>query len=89
MESAPSGTAGIAFRRFLLLPHRRELFAGGVAISLGARAFDVLMALVEARGAVVGKDALAARVWPARSFRIPLCSHRFQPCEPPLERTAI
>ena len=66
MESAPNGTAGVAFGRFLLLPHRRELLAGGEAISLGARAFDVLMALVEARGEVVSKDALAARVWPGQ-----------------------
>jgi predicted ATPase/DNA-binding winged helix-turn-helix (wHTH) protein len=33
---------------------------------LGGRAFDVLVALIEARGAVVGKDALMARVWPDR-----------------------
>ena len=57
---------GVAFGRFLLLPHRRELLADGQAIRLGARAFDVLMALIEARGAVVGKDALAARVWPGQ-----------------------
>jgi hypothetical protein len=30
----------------------------------GGRAFDVLMALIERRGAVVGKQALIARVWP-------------------------
>jgi DNA-binding winged helix-turn-helix (wHTH) protein len=66
MASVPKGTAGVAFGRFLLLPHRRELLAGGEAISLGARAFDVLMALVEARGEIVSKDALAARVWPGQ-----------------------
>ena len=66
MESAPKGTAGVAFGRFLLVPHRRELLADGEAISVGARAYDVLTALVEARGAVVGKDALAARVWPGQ-----------------------
>jgi hypothetical protein len=33
---------------------------------LGERAFDVLMALIETHGAVVGKDALMARVWPDR-----------------------
>jgi hypothetical protein len=32
---------------------------------LGGRAFDVLMALIEARGAVVSKGAPMARVWPA------------------------
>jgi DNA-binding winged helix-turn-helix (wHTH) protein len=35
-------------------------------IKLGGRAFDVLMALIAARGAVVAKDALMARVWPDR-----------------------
>ena len=66
MEPAAKGPVGVAFGRFLLLPHRRELLADGQAIDLGARAFDVLMALIEARGAVVGKNALAARVWPGQ-----------------------
>jgi predicted ATPase/DNA-binding winged helix-turn-helix (wHTH) protein len=58
--------AGIAFGRFRVLPHRREVLADGQPIKLGGRAFDVLMALIEARGEVVGKDALMARVWPDR-----------------------
>ena len=33
---------------------------------MGSRAFDVLMALIEARGTVVSKDALMARVWPGQ-----------------------
>ena len=36
-------------------------------MELGGRAFDVLMALIEASGAVVGKDALMHRVWPDRT----------------------
>ena len=67
MHSASEALAGIAFGRFLLLPHRRELLAEGRPIKLGGRAFDVLMALIEARGAVVSKHALMARVWPDRS----------------------
>jgi len=47
-----------------LLPHRRELRADGVAVELGSRAFDVLMVLVEARGALVTKDEILSRVWP-------------------------
>ena len=58
--------AGVAFGRFRVLPHRRELLADGRPIKLGGRAFDVLMALIEARGAVVAKDALMTRVWPDR-----------------------
>jgi predicted ATPase/DNA-binding winged helix-turn-helix (wHTH) protein len=66
MDSASEPPAGVAFGRFRVLPHRRELLAEGQPIKLGGRAFDVLMALIEARGAVVGKDALMARVWPDR-----------------------
>src|ERR1700720_1574788 len=66
MDTASEPTASVAFGRFRVLPHRRELLADGRPIKLGGRAFDVLMALIEARGAVVGKDALLARVWPGR-----------------------
>jgi TolB-like protein/DNA-binding winged helix-turn-helix (wHTH) protein/Flp pilus assembly protein TadD len=47
-----------------LVPHRRELRADGVAVELGSRAFDVLTVLTEARGALVTKDEIMARVWP-------------------------
>ncbi len=66
MDTASEAPADIAFGRFLLLPHRRELLADGGPIKLGGRAFDVLMALIEAHGAVVSKNALMARVWPDR-----------------------
>ena len=66
MHTASEAPARIAFGRFLLLPHRRELLTRGRPVKLGGRAFDVLMALIEARGAVVSKDALMARVWPDR-----------------------
>src|SRR5438270_6675431 len=58
--------AAIEFGRFRVLPHRRELLANGRRLELGGRAFDVLMALTEASGAVVSKDALMKRVWPDR-----------------------
>jgi DNA-binding winged helix-turn-helix (wHTH) protein len=56
----------IEFGHFKLWPHRRELLVDGRPIPLGARSFDVLMALVEGQGAVVSKDALMNRVWPNR-----------------------
>ena len=65
-HAASEASAGIAFGRFLLLPHRRELLADGRPVRLGGRAFDVLMALLEARGAVVSKNELMDRVWPDR-----------------------
>ena len=58
--------AAIEFGRFRVLPLRRELLAEGRPLELGGRAFDVLMALIEASGAVVSKDALMHRVWPDR-----------------------
>jgi DNA-binding winged helix-turn-helix (wHTH) protein len=58
--------ASIGFGRFRVLPHRREMIADGKPIKVGGRAFDILMALIEARGAVVTKDALKGRVWPDR-----------------------
>ena len=64
MKPAYDKPAGVAFGRFKLLLHRREVLADGQPIKLGGRAFDLLLALIEGRGAVVGKAALMARVWP-------------------------
>jgi DNA-binding response OmpR family regulator len=66
MGPVSDAPAGVAFGRFRVLPHRRELLADGQPIKLGGRAFDVLMALIEVRGAVVAKEALMARVWTDR-----------------------
>src|ERR1700751_4370851 len=54
----------LKFGRFQVLPHRRELLAGGVPVPLGSRAFDVLMVLIEAGGELVTKDEILSRVWP-------------------------
>src|SRR6516162_7773528 len=66
MDPASEAPTSFEFGRFRILPHRRELFADGRPIVLGGRAFDLLMALIEADGAVVGKDELLSRVWPGR-----------------------
>src|SRR5216683_2580273 len=66
MEAIPSTPRAIEFGRFRVLPHRRALLADGRPLDLGGRAFDVLMVLIEASGAVVSKDALMNRVWPDR-----------------------
>src|SRR5256885_4674801 len=66
MDTASETSAAVAFGRFLVLPRRRELLADGQPVKLGGRAFDVLLALIEARGAVITKDALMTRVWPDR-----------------------
>jgi predicted ATPase/DNA-binding winged helix-turn-helix (wHTH) protein len=66
MDLASETPAIIEFGHFRIVPHRRELLADDRPVKLGGRAFDVLMALIEARGTVLGKDALMARVWPNR-----------------------
>jgi len=60
------GPASVEFGRFRILPHRRQVLADGRPIELGGRAYDVLMALIDANGAVVGKDELMSRAWPGR-----------------------
>lgn len=67
MNPGTDASARLEFGRFQILPLRRELLANGQLIKLGGRAFDVLMALIEAGGVVVGKDALMARAWPGRA----------------------
>jgi DNA-binding winged helix-turn-helix (wHTH) protein len=64
MRLTDEAQGAVEFGRFRLLPHRRELRADGVAVELGGRAFDVLMVLTEARGTLVTKDEIMARVWP-------------------------
>jgi predicted ATPase/DNA-binding winged helix-turn-helix (wHTH) protein len=66
MDPASERLVGIAFGRFQVLASRREVLADGRPVKLGGRAFDVLMALIEARGAVVSREALMARVWQGR-----------------------
>src|SRR6202030_3077230 len=58
--------AAIEFGRFQVRPHRREVLAESRPLDVGGRAFDVLMVLIEASGAVVSKDTLMNRVWPDR-----------------------
>ena len=66
MDLASETPAIIKFGHFRVLPHRRELLADGAPVKLGGRAFDILMALIDARGEVVSKNALMARAWPDR-----------------------
>src|SRR5712672_3273173 len=57
-------TEALVFGPFRLLVARRELLAHGVPVTLGQRAFDVLLALVSRHGQLVTKDELMAEVWP-------------------------
>ncbi len=64
MKLTDEALGAVEFGRFRLLPHHRELRADGVTVELGSRAFDILMVLIEARGALVTKDEILSRVWP-------------------------
>src|ERR1700689_3774516 len=66
MDPRSETPTAIDFGRFRGLLHRRELIADNRPVELGGRAFDVLMALIDASGAVVSKNALMDRVWPDR-----------------------
>ena len=53
------------FGDFELRPDQRQLISGdGQPVTLGQRALDVLLALVERPGELVTKDELIERVWP-------------------------
>jgi|SRR5271165_7366293 len=58
-------TAGEAleFSRFRVLLRQQQLLADGVPVELGTRAFDLLLALLEADGSLVTKEELMSRVW--------------------------
>jgi DNA-binding winged helix-turn-helix (wHTH) protein len=58
------GYAAFEFGRSRLLLRQRQLLVDGVPVELGARAFDLLLALLEADGALVTKDELLDQVWP-------------------------
>src|SRR6266849_9084083 len=66
MAELPEHPATIEFGRFKVVRHRRELLADGQPVELGGRAFDTLVALLDARGTVLGKDELMSRVWSDR-----------------------
>ena len=54
----------LRFGRFELRLGQRQLLVDGQAAVLGARAFDILLALIERQGSVVTKAELFAAAWP-------------------------
>lgn len=52
------------FGRFTVRPDQRQLLVDGVPATLGARAFDLLLALIERRERLVTKSELLDLVWP-------------------------
>ena len=60
----PGAAAPLRFGRFELQSDERRLLVDGAPAALGGRAFDLLLALAERPGQLVGKHALMDLVWP-------------------------
>ncbi|RVE91917.1 adenylate cyclase [Sinorhizobium meliloti] len=67
-QALPAGTAiadvAVTFGPFSLYPGRHVLLKDGEPLSIGSRALEILIALVEQAGELVSKDDLTARAWP-------------------------
>ena len=59
-----TGPSEYRFGRFTLQTSQRQLLADGLPVKLGARAFDLLLTLIEHRDRVVSKNELLDQVWP-------------------------
>src|SRR2546421_8082968 len=55
----------LAFGPFQLIPSQKLVLENGKPVRLGSRALELLIALVERAGEVVGRDQLVSQVWPS------------------------
>lgn len=60
-----SSQESLAFGPFSVHRRRRLLLEGDKEVRLGSRAFDLLIALLDHGGEVVGRQQLESRVWPS------------------------
>jgi DNA-binding winged helix-turn-helix (wHTH) protein len=63
-ESISAAPAEVLFGSFRLLPKEFLLLEGYKGVSLGSRALEILIVLLERPGELVSKNELMARVWP-------------------------
>ena len=63
-EPAGATPTEVSFGPFRLLRTQFLLLEGDKPVSLGSRALEILMALLERHGELVSKQDLMARVWP-------------------------
>src|SRR5260370_18475847 len=75
----------LEFGRFCILTRRRQLLADGVPVELGTRAFDLLMVLIDAGGALVTQEELLPLVLPG----VFLGGSHLQVQYPPLLKTLL
>src|SRR6516164_1543906 len=57
----------LRFGRFEIRRRQSQLWADGKPVELGSRAFDVLLALIDAAGMLVTKSELIERGWPGQA----------------------
>ena len=63
-EPAAPAASTLSFGPFTVTPHERLVTRDGVALPMGAKSFDTLIALMSRPNEVVSKWDLMARVWP-------------------------
>ncbi|MGY8704470.1 tetratricopeptide repeat protein [Bradyrhizobium sp. 18BD] len=63
-ELAAPAAATLSFGPFTVTPHERLVTRDGVALPMGAKSFDTLIALMSRPNEVVSKWDLMAQVWP-------------------------
>ncbi|WP_314953177.1 ATP-binding protein [Bradyrhizobium cosmicum] len=63
-EPAGTATGTLSFGPFTVTPHERLVTRDGIALALGSKAFDTLIALMSRPNEVVSKRDLMALVWP-------------------------
>lgn len=63
-HAAGHAAPALCFGPFVLYRAQRRLLEDGHAVRLGSRAMDLLIALVDQAGQVVGRDELMSHVWP-------------------------
>lgn len=66
MTSDDGARDGFEFDRFCCLPRSRELLKDGSVVELGARAFEILVHLLENPGRTVSKADLFQAIWAGR-----------------------
>ena len=66
MVRPPQSAIRFRFGATTVNPGRRGLSHDGVPVSVGDRAFDLLVLLIEQRGTVVSKEKIMEVVWPRR-----------------------
>ncbi len=63
-QSADVAAIKVSFGPFRLLPTQFLLLEGNKPVSIGSRALEILIALLDRRGELVSNRELMARVWP-------------------------